>query len=425
MADSPRLQHPPGTFDVLPPTSARWESLLAHFRETMASAGYGLVVTPSFEEIGVFQRVGASTDVVKKQMYDFEDKGGRHLALRPEFTAQLVRAYIQHHPMTPWKVWAAGSSFRYEHAQAGRYREFHQLDIEAIGTDDPDVDVEIIALGAEFYSRIGLHDVQLLVNSLGDDNCRPQYRRLLVEYLASHANELCEEHHVRYEENPLRVLDCKKAPCQKVSAHAPRQIDHLCDPCREHFARVRSGLEALGVAYSVDTSLVRGLDYYTRTTFEYVGLGLDSAQNAVGGGGRYDKLVGEMGGQPTPGIGFALGVERILLALAAAEKSTGTGALDAARLDAFIVDFAGGDAARDITAALRNAGLRADRAFDGRSPKSQFKAADRSGARVAIVVGPDEAEAGTAGIKDLRSGTDQVIVAQSDLVAEVRRLVGH
>ena len=213
----------------------------------------------------------------------------------------------------------------------------------------------------------------------------------MLAYLESHRDELCEEHQIRLEENPLRVLDCKKPACQKVVAGAPRQLDHLCDDCAAHFARVKNGLGALQIPYTVDSKLVRGLDYYTRTTFEYAGLGLESAQNALGGGGRYDGLVSAMGGPDTPGVGFALGVERILLAV---EAEGGTDRLAAGRgLDVFVVDFggSGGDAGRDLTALLRAAGLRADRAFDGRSPKAQFKAADRSGARLALVVGPDEA----------------------------------
>lgn len=412
---APSLQSPPGTFDVLAPESARWERLLATFAATARSAGYGLVITPTFEDLAVFQRVGVATDVVRKQMYDFEDKGGRRVALRPEVTASVVRAFIQHRPPTPWKTWYAASSFRFERPQAGRYREFHQLGIEAIGSADPDLDVEVIALGLELSNALGLRGVELVVNSLGDDACRPGYRKLLVAYLSAHRDELCDEHRERFEENPLRVLDCKKPACQKVAAGAPRQIDHLCADCAAHFARVRAGLEALGIEYRVDTSLVRGLDYYTRTTFEYIGRSLESAQNAVGGGGRYDKLVGEMGGRDEPAIGFALGVERILLALEAEGVDSGTHA----PLDAFVVDFAGGDAGRDVTALLRRSGLRADRAFDGRSPKAQFKAADRSGAAVAVVVGPDEAAAGTVAIKGLRAGEEQVVVDRADVVAEV------
>lgn len=406
----------------MPADSGPWEGLVARFAGIVEAAGYGLIITPTFEDLAVFQRVGASTDVVRKEMYDFMDKGGRHLALRPEVTASVVRAFIQHRPPVPWKSWYAGSNFRYERPQAGRYREFRQVGIEALGSADPDLDVEVIALGWEFYAAVGATRVELLLNSLGDGTCRPAYRALLLSYLTDHRSELCEEHQGRFEENPLRVLDCKRPACQEVVAGAPRQLDHLCDDCAAHFARVRTGLDALGIAYTVDTTLVRGLDYYTRTTFEYAGLALDSAQNGLGGGGRYDGLVSAMGGPETPAVGFALGVDRTLLAVEAEGRLA---ALAAGRhLDVFVVDFAGGDAARDLTAQLRAAGLRADRAFDGRSPKAQFKAADRSGARLALVIGPEEAASGQVAIKDLQQSGDQETVEMAAVIEEVRKRLG-
>jgi histidyl-tRNA synthetase len=420
----PAYRAPIGTRDVLAPESSRWEVLVARFAEVVEAAGYGLILTPIFEDLAVFQRVGESTDVVRKEMYDFEDKGGRHIALRPEMTASVVRAYLQHRPTTPWKTWQVGPNFRHESPQAGRYRQFYQVDIEAIGSADADLDAEVISLGWNFYASLGLRRVELLLNSLGDGTCRPGYRELLRAYLDARRGELCDEHKLRMDDNPLRVLDCKTPACVAATADAPRQLDHLCEPCTVHLARVKAGLEALAIPYRIDTRLVRGLDYYTRTTFEYAGLALESAQDALGGGGRYDGLVGEMGGPDTPGIGFALGLERILLACDA------EGVLAAGDtvvpLDVFVVDFAGGDAARDLTARLRGAGLRADRAWDGRSPKAQFKAADRSGARLALVVGPDEAAAGTVAIKDLRAGGDgrQDTVAQADAVDAVRARLG-
>lgn len=414
------LRNPPGTFDVLPADSGPWQAVLSTFARVAASAGYGLIITPTFEDLAVFQRIGEATDVVRKEMYDFVDKGDRHVALRPEVTASVVRAFIQHRPTLPWKAWYAGSQFRYEKPQAGRYREFHQVGIEAFGSADADLDVEVVALGWEYYRALGISRVELLLNSLGDANCRPQYRNLLLGYLREHRDGLCEEHRGRLEENPLRVLDCKKEPCRKVVAGAPHQLDHLCDDCAAHFARVREGLDALSIPYTVDPLLVRGLDYYTRTTFEYAGRGLESAQNALGGGGRYDALVAAMGGPDTPAVGFALGVERILLALQAEQSGV---APAGPGLDAFVVDFAGGATARDLTARLRAAGFRVDRAFDGRSPKAQFKAADRSGARLALVVGPDELAAGTVGIKDLEKNAEQVTVALADLVAALPALL--
>jgi histidyl-tRNA synthetase len=421
----PAYRAPIGTRDVLAPESSRWEVLVARFAEIVEAAGYGLILTPIFEDLAVFQRVGESTDVVRKEMYDFEDKGGRHIALRPEMTASVVRAYLQHRPTTPWKTWQVGPNFRHESPQAGRYRQFYQVDIEAIGSADPDLDAEVISLGWNFYASLGLRRVELLLNSLGDSTCRPGYRELLRAYLEARRGELCDEHKLRMDDNPLRVLDCKTPACVAATADAPRQLDHLCQPCTVHLARVKAGLEALAIPYRIDTRLVRGLDYYTRTTFEYAGLALESAQDALGGGGRYDGLVGEMGGPDTPGIGFALGLERILLACDA-EGVLAVGDT-VVPLDVFVVDFAGGDAARDLTARLRGAGLRADRAWDGRSPKAQFKAADRSGARLALVVGPDEAEAGTVAIKDLRADGDgrQDTVAQADAVDAVRERLGR
>jgi len=414
------LRHPPGTFDVLPAASGPWQIVLSTFSRVVAGAGYGLILTPTFEDIGVFQRIGESTDVVRKEMYDFLDKGERHVALRPEQTASVVRAYIEHRPVTPWKAWYAGSQFRFERPQAGRYREFHQLGIEAFGSADADLDVEVVALGWEFYRALGVNRLELLLNSLGDASCRPAYRQLLVAYLKSHRQELCDEHAHRIEENPLRVLDCKRPQCRSVVAGAPRQIDHLCDDCAAHFNRVEEGLRALSIPFTIQPLLVRGLDYYTRTTFEYAGTGLESAQNALGGGGRYDGLVAAMGGPDTPAVGFALGVERILLALEADAVTLPP----VAPLDAFVVDFAGGAQARDLTARLRAAGFRVDRGFDGRSPKSQFKAADRSGARLALIIGPDEAAEGTVGIKDLHEGGEQASVSSGEIVDEVARRLG-
>jgi histidyl-tRNA synthetase len=405
---------------VLPADSGPWEALLASFAQVVEGGGYGLIITPTFEDIAVFKRVGESTDIVRKEMYDFEDKGGRHVALRPEVTASVARAFIQHRPVTPWKAWYAGSNFRFERQQAGRFREFHQVGIEAFGSSDPDLDVEVVALGWEFYRRVGLTEVEIRLNSLGDATCRPAYRALLLDYLRANRGRLCEEHQARLEENPLRVLDCKKAECQPVVAGAPRQLDHLCQECEDHFARVKDGLAALAVPFALDPLLVRGLDYYTRTTFEYAGVGLESAQNAVGGGGRYDGLVGAMGGPDTPAVGFALGVERILLAL----QAQGATSVDRPPLDAFVIDYTGGQAARDLTAKLRAAGLRVDRSFDSRSMKAQFKGANRSGARLALVVGPDELDKGVVGIKDLVGTADQDTVDQADIVPEVLRRLG-
>ena len=411
----PEFQAPVGTRDVLPPESARWERLVGRFAERVGRAGYGLVVSPMFEDAGVFERVGEATDVMRKEMYDFEDKGGRHLALRPEGTASVVRAYIQHRPTPPFKAWYVAPNFRYERPQAGRYRQHHQLGVEALGSDDPDLDVEVIALAARLYGDVGLSQVRLLLNSLGDGVCRPGYLDALRSFLLERRDQLCAEHKDRIEENPLRVLDCKRDACVRATAEAPRMVDHLCDACREHFSRVQTGLGELGVDFTIEPRLVRGLDYYTRTTFEFQAPALEAAQNGIGGGGRYDGLAEQLGGPPTPGIGFGIGIERVLLAC----DAEGVFPPPDATVDVFVVDVTGSVASR-LVHQLRDAGIRADRAFDDRSMKAQFKLADRSGARLAVVVGDDELAGGKAKVQSLR-GDGEETIALDDVVEHVRR----
>jgi histidyl-tRNA synthetase len=413
---SVEFRAPVGTFDVLPPESGRYAEVVARFSARAERAGYGLIVQPMFEDIGVFQRVGASTDIVRKEMYDFEDKGGRHLVLRPEGTAAVVRAYLQHRPTPPFKVWYLTPKFRYERPQAGRFRQHHEVGAEVLGTDDPDLDVEVIALAWRFYDDLGVTQKRLLLNSLGDGTCRPAYRDLLLQFLEARRDQLCDEHRDRIADNPLRVLDCKRDACREATADAPNQVDHLCDDCAAHFDRVKAGLAALGIEFTIATRLVRGLDYYTRTTFEFAGEALDSAQNAIGGGGRYDGLAEQLGGPPTPGIGFGLGIERILMAC----DAEGVLPVSAAQVDVYVVDVTGGDSARDLTSELRERGVRADRAFGGKSMKSQLKGADRSGARIALIVGDDEVQTATVGLRDLQAG-EQVTVARDDVFDEVRK----
>ncbi len=415
--DRAAARAPSGTHDVLWPESWRWEMLLAGFADQVERAGYGLAHTPIFEDVKVFRRgIGEGSDVVGKEMYEFEDRGGRTLALRPEGTAPMVRAFVQHRPPLPWKAWYATPAFRYERPQAGRYRQHHQLGVEALGPADPDLDVEVVALADGTFRSVGLTDFELKLNSMGDGTCRPAYVELLRAYLAERRPTLCDEHAERLDANPLRALDCKRPQCRQATEGAPRLVDHLCDGCAAHFARVRQGLDALGVPYRLDHRLVRGFDYYTRTTFEFASGALDAAQNGIGGGGRYDGLVEMLGGPPTPGIGFGIGIERLLLAC----DAEGVFPVEPPALDAFVVDVAGGDAARDLTARLRRAGLRADRAFDGRSMKSQLKAADRSGARVALLVGPEDLATATVILKPLRSDGDQQRVPVTGVVEAVR-----
>ena len=394
----PEFRAPTGTRDVLPPESARWARLIALFATLAERAGYGLVVSPMFEDIGVFERVGESTDIVRKEMYDFRDKGDRQLALRPEGTASVVRAFIEHHPATPWKTYYVAPNFRYERPQAGRYRQHHQLGAEAIGSDDPDVDVEIITLLDSVYRAIGLQQRTLRLNSIGDAKSRPAYIEALRAHFGAHVDVLSEQSKVTLQANPLRVLDSKRPEDAPIIASAPRTIDYLTDEAAAHFDRVQSGLHAVGVPFMIDPLLVRGLDYYARTTFEFASDALDSAQNAIGGGGRYDGLAEQLGGQPTPGIGFGAGIERILLAC----DAEGVFGAPDSTVDVWVIDTTGGEQALTLTHELRAAGVSADRSFDARSMKSQMKAADRSGARIALIVGSDEVASSTVTVRDLR-----------------------
>ncbi|HEX9530866.1 MAG TPA: ATP phosphoribosyltransferase regulatory subunit, partial [Acidimicrobiales bacterium] len=280
-------------------------------------------------------------------------------------------------------------------------------------------DVEVITLAWDTFRQVGLTRTELLLNSMGDGTCRPGYRAALLAYLEARQDQLCDEHRAHLRDNPLRVLDCKRAGCRRVTEAAPRMIDHLCGPCAAHFARVREGLAGAGIEATIDTRLVRGQDYYTRTTFEFAGLALEAAQNGIGGGGRYDGMVGELGGPPTPGIGFGLGIERILLAADAEAVFPPSGR----GVDVFVVDVTDGEVARDLSLLLRRAGIATDRAFDRRSMKAQMKAADRSGARFAVVVGPDERAGGAVAVRDLRGGGGQEQIAVADLVDHLRKVL--
>lgn len=420
----PPFQAPFGTHDVLGPDSAQWEGLVGTFAQFAYRYGFSLVLTPLFEEIGVFNRgIGEHSDVAKKEMYVFEDRGGRTFALRPEGTASVVRAFVQHQPVTPWKAWYVTPAFRYERPQAGRYRQHHQLGVEVFGTDDPAVDVEVIALAWRFYEALGLTRVRLLINSMGHDACRGEYVALLVAHLRAHVKELCDEHQEVFADNPLRVLDCKKEPCIAVTSNGPMLPDHLCDDCREHFAAVRERLEYIGIDSTIDPRLVRGFDYYTRTTFEFVATALGGAQNAIGGGGRYDKLTEQLGGKPTSGIGFGSGIERLLLAR---EAEGATDPLVKRSVDLFVIDTTGDDVATTIVDRLRGAGFATSRAYDHRSMKSQMKLADRSGARFALLIGPQEQAVGEVTIRDLRSedfDQAQQRVAQDDIATVISHLL--
>jgi histidyl-tRNA synthetase len=408
---------PIGTQDVLPPQSRRWQALIAAFAGVADRFGYGLVHGPLFEDLGVFQRLGAGTEVVRKEMYDFRDKGDRHLALRPEATASVARAYVQHRPPTPWKVWCVTPAFRYERPQAGRLRQHHQVDVEVIGAADPDVDVEVVALGAAYLEALGLRRWRLILNTMGTPADRSAYASTLTGWLRERVDDLAADDREKVESHPLRVLDSKRPETLAVVAGAPRIADVLDDASRAHFERVQQGLAALGIPFTVEPGLVRGLDYYTHTLFEFQSEALETAQSTIIGGGRYDGLVEQLGGPSTPGIGFGSGIERMLLAC----DAEGVFAAPESVLDVFVVDTTGGAAARDLTHELRGAGLRTDRAFDGRSMKAQMKAAGRSGARVAVIVGEQEVADGTATVRDLAAG-EQEVVPRDKVVERIRRV---
>ncbi|GAA0273977.1 histidine--tRNA ligase [Cryptosporangium japonicum] len=412
---------PKGTFDTLPPDSAAFLAVRDALTAPLRRAGYGYVETPVFEDTALFARgVGESTDVVSKEMYTFTDRGGRSLTLRPELTAGLMRAFIEHKlyaGQLPVKLYAVGSNFRYERPQAGRYRHFTQVDMEALGVDDPALDAEVVALGVEGFRKLGLTNFELQLTSLGDANCRPQYREKLQEFLAG--LDLDEETRRRAAINPLRVLDDKRPEVAAQLTDAPLMVDHLCDGCQQHYDEVREHLRNLGVHWIETPKLVRGLDYYTKTTYEFVHNGL-GAQSAIGGGGRYDGLSKELGGPDVSGIGYAVGIDRTLLAL----RAEGLIGEPPAKVRAFVVPL--GDEARRrgmrLLTELRDEDVPADFAFGGKSLKGAMKAADRSGARYAIVLGERDLAEGTAQLKDLTTA-EQRAVPLTDLARTVKELL--
>ncbi len=397
---------PKGTFDLVPPQSETFLAVRRMLAEPARLAGYGYVETPAFEDTALFARgVGESTDIVTKEMYTFTTKGGDSVTLRPEGTASVLRAVLEHgleRGALPVKLWYSGSFYRYERPQKGRYRHFSQVGAEALGSEDPALDAELIVLAVDAYRSLGLQGVRLLLNTLGCTRCRPAYRAALQEFLRG--LDLDDDTRRRVETNPLRVLDDKRAAVQAQLTDVPLVTDHLCDTCRAHHDEVRTLLAGAGVQWEDDPRLVRGLDYYTRTTFEFVHDGLGS-QSAVGGGGRYDGLSESIGGPALPGVGWALGVDRTVLAL----EAEGVPPAGSARVAVFAVPL--GDPARrcafDLVTRLRRVGVAADVAYGGRGLKGAMKAADRSGARFALIVGERDLDAGTAQVKDLVSGEQE------------------
>lgn len=425
MTTSQKLQPfkaPKGVPDYVPPVSPDFLAVRDGFAHQAHLAGYEHIELPIFEETGLFARgVGESTDVVSKEMYTFADRGDRSVTLRPEGTAGVMRAVIEHgldRGPLPVKLTYAGPFFRYERPQAGRYRQLQQVGVEAIGVDDPALDAEVIALADRCFRSIGLTGFRLEMTSLGDNTCRPAYREKLVEFLAK--LPLDDETRRRAEINPLRVLDDKRPEMKELLADAPLMLDHLSAECQEHFETVRGLLEDMGVDYVINPRMVRGLDYYNKTTFEFVHDGL-GAQSGIGGGGRYDGLMAQLGGQELSGVGFGLGVDRALLALQAEEQQVSP----AGRVAVYGVAM-GAAAKREMVQLvneLRKAGIAADMSYGDRGLKGAMKGADRAGARLALVLGDRELEQGALAVKDL-AAHEQGDVVLADAVTEIQRLLG-
>ncbi|HEY4442519.1 MAG TPA: histidine--tRNA ligase [Candidatus Elarobacter sp.] len=404
-----QITAPRGTRDITPPESARWIRLEADARELASRFGYGEIRTPIFEATELFERgVGETTDIVEKEMYTFEDKGGRRMTLRPELTAGIVRALLEHklYAQGPQRLYGIGPFFRYERPQAGRYRQAHQLSVECFGVAGPEADVEIIQIAALLLARYRIDDATLYVNSVGDAVCRPRYREALIAHFRPHLEELSPDSQRRLERNPLRILDSKDERDIPFVQSAPAMLDHLCDACAAHFSAVKTMLDELGIRYVVNPRIVRGLDYYTRTVFEFVSSAL-GAQSTVCGGGRYDGLVEELGGPPTPGVGFGLGLDRFLMIL---DRAGGDAASERHGVQAIALGEAARTRLRAIVGALRAvspAPTYAD--WSDRKLTAHFKTADRNNARFALILGDDELAAGRIVLRDLAARSDRTL----------------
>lgn len=400
-------QAPRGTQDVLPQDSYRWQHVERTALAIARDFGFKEIRTPVFEHTNLFQRsVGEMTDVVQKEMYTFEDKGGRSITLRPEGTAGAARAVLEHGLLNgalPVKVSYVTSCYRYEKSQKGRYREFHQFGVECFGAAAPQADAEVISMALLILKTLGLENVKLHVNSIGCPTCRARYYEALRQYFAARQDELCETCLGRLERNPMRILDCKSPVCSKIAADAPVMIDYLCEDCKAHFEAVKQHLDVAELSYELDPHIVRGLDYYTRTVFELV------ADNGlvVAGGGRYDGLVEEMGGNPQPGLGFAMGLERLLMVM----EEQGCAIPDSSECELYLVSMGAAAAQKCFALAtkLREGGMSVECDIVGRSLKAQMKYADKLGARYTIVVGDNELETGVAQLKDMQSGVTEEI----------------
>lgn len=420
-----RLKHqkPKGTADILPSDSFKWQYVEHVSKELLDTYGFQEIRTPMFEDYELFQRgVGETSDVVSKEMYDFYDKGDRHIALRPEGTASVVRAYVENklygpEHNKPQKLYYIGPMFRYENPQGGRMRQFHQLGVEVFDSTSPQTDVEVMVMAVRLFEKLGLKNLKLVINSLGDVEARKHYHQALVDYFRPYKDQLSKDSQNRLEKNPLRILDSKDEKDQQFVADAPKMLDYLDEDSQAHLEAVRQLLDELDVEYTVDPTMVRGLDYYTDTVFEIM-----SDDKVFGNitticaGGRYDNLVEDMGGPETPAFGFALGIERILLTL----ESLGVEIPDPHALDVYVVGIGGDAVSRatfKIVEQLRRAGLKADKDYLDRKPKAQFKSADRLNARAVMILGEEELEEGSISIKEMTKG-QQGKISLTDLEKE-------
>ncbi len=401
---------PRGTSDILPKEQAYWRYIEQKVVNVCQLYGYQRIDAPAFEDTGLFSRsVGEDTDIVEKQMYTFEDRGGNKITLRPEGTAPVCRAYLEHglHNLPqPVKLYYIASIFRYERPQAGRYRQHHQFGYEAIGDDDPALDAEVIDMAWQFFLSLNLHHLSLQLNSIGCKQCRPQYLTVLKDYYANYTHDLCSDCKTRLKRNPLRLLDCKKPLCQQIANSAPRSIDYLCPQCDEHFNQLKNYLKLLELPFEINHCLVRGLDYYTKTVFE-IQPEEEGAQSTLGGGGRYDDLIEEVGGKPTPAVGFAAGIERIILNL----KKQDVPIPPPPQPQVFIAYV--GDEAKDeaikLASTLRRAGLGVTEATGNKSLKAQLRQANTVGVHHTVIIGDQEVKSGTVILRDMTNAQQKTI----------------
>lgn len=417
-----KVEAPRGTYDIMPSDSVKWHYIEKIIKETAELFGFAEIRTPIFEHTELFERgVGDTTDIVSKEMYTFEDRKQRSLTLRPENTASCVRAFIEHSVgggVLPVKWYYMGPMFRYDRPQAGRYRQFHQFGVEAFGSNSPQLDAEVIMLLTQILKNLGLADFELHLNTVGCPVCREVYRKKLIAHISPFKDQLCKDCQTRYEKNPLRVLDCKIESCQAAIAGFPYIYDYLCQDCLTHYNKVRETLEDNGIQYIHDNQLVRGLDYYTNTAFE-IHIPQIGAQSAVGGGGRYNGLVKACGGPDIPGVGFAMGLERILLALDKLETEN----LQENKIDVFlaVMDEQYEKQAIKILNRIRQAGIKADKDYNGRSGKAQMKYADKLGARIVLLLGEEEAQKGTITVRNMETKAQSQI--QQDVLVEAIKVI--